>query len=43
MSREPGEQGDTIQSLRAHRTLCAALTTVPSYDYKAEQVALSRY
>ena len=31
-----GESADTIQALRAHRSLRAALSTVLSYDYKAK-------
>ncbi|USX23980.1 type VI secretion system tip protein VgrG [Oxalobacteraceae bacterium OTU3CINTB1] len=31
-----GESSDTIQALRAHRSLRAALSTVLSYDYKAK-------
>ena len=32
-----GERQDTVQALRSQRTLCASLTTVLSYDYKAKK------
>ncbi len=32
-----GERQDTVQSLRAERSISASLTTVLSYDYKAKQ------
>ncbi len=33
-----GERQDTVQALRAERTISASLTTVLSYDYKSKQV-----
>ena len=33
-----GERQDTVQSLRAQRSISASLTTVLSYDYKSKQV-----
>ena len=33
-----GERQDTVQALRLQRTICAALTTVVSYDYKSKRV-----
>ncbi len=32
-----GEKQDTVQALQERRTLCASLTTLLSYDYKAKQ------
>jgi type VI secretion system secreted protein VgrG len=32
-----GERQDTVQALRAERTISASLTTVVSYDYKSKQ------
>ena len=32
-----GERQDTVQALRAHRTLGASLTTLLSYEYKSKQ------
>ena len=32
-----GERQDTVQSLRAHRSISASLTTVLSYDYKTKK------
>ncbi|MES2017625.1 MAG: type VI secretion system Vgr family protein [Pseudomonadota bacterium] len=32
-----GERQDTVQALHAQRSICASLTTLLSYDYKAKQ------
>ncbi|MES3025716.1 MAG: type VI secretion system Vgr family protein [Pseudomonadota bacterium] len=37
-SARGAEQQDTVQALQARRSMCASMTTVLSYDYKAKRI-----